>query len=230
MPLILGLDASIRKSGYCVVDTDQPPFTLVERGRLYTTVRDGVVIQRLLKQQGQIRALLERYSIDFVSMEAPYFGGGESERLFALNQFIHEVFLSRGTYVIAFPPQQMKKLTIPEMNVEDIKKVRMIMAAQQRYSLMGKKVTDDEADAMHAARLGWLFYNWHFKKSITDKDLAPEVLEAFAGKHSFKRGVRKGLEVRTGIIYRENELFFNFKRIAERKCISKPLPEDSEPD
>ena len=122
MPLILGLDASIRKAGFCVVDTDAPPFTIVERGRLYTTVADGIPIQRLLKQQKQIRELLERHSIDFVSMEAPYFGDGESERLYALNQFLHAVFLDRGTFVIAFPPQQLKKLAIPEKYSDEVHK------------------------------------------------------------------------------------------------------------
>lgn len=228
MPLILGLDASIRKSGYCVVDTNGAPFNIVERGRLYTKVTDGIPIQRLLKQREQIRALLERHSIDFVSMEAPYFGGGESERLYALNQMIHEVFLSRGTFVICFPPQQMKKLAVPDRSVDEVKKARMIAAAQQAYGLVGTRVTDDEADAMHAARLGWLFYKWHFDKTITDEQLPTGVYEAFSGKKTLKKGIRKGIELLKGIIYRENELFFDFKRVASRKCIPKPLPEDSE--
>jgi Holliday junction resolvasome RuvABC endonuclease subunit len=228
MPLILGLDASIRKAGFCVVDTDAPPFTIVERGRLYTTVADGIPIQRLLKQQKQIRELLERHSIDFVSMEAPYFGDGESERLYALNQFLHAVFLDRGTFVIAFPPQQLKKLAIPEKYSDEVHKAQMVAAAKQQYNLIGKPLTDDEADAMHAARLGWLFYNWHFKKTLSEKDMHPLIWKAFDGKKVYKRGVRKGIEIYTGLIYRENDLFFDFKRVKERKCKIAPLPEDKE--
>ena len=228
MPLIIGLDPSIRKAGYCVIDTDAPPFTFVERGRLYTTVADGIPIQRFLKQQKQIRELIERHSVAFIAMEAPYFGDGESERLYALNQFLHSVFLDLGTFVIVFPPQQLKKLSIPDKNVEDVHKAQMVADAKQKYGLLGKPLTDDEADALHAGRLGWLFYNWHFKKSIASEDLHPLVWKAFDGRKVYKKGIRKGIEIRTGLIYRENELFFDFKRVKERKCKIVALPEDLE--
>lgn len=217
MPLILGLDPSIRKAGYCVVDTDAAAFTFVEKGRLKTSVSDGILIQRLIKQRAQFRELFSRYSIDFVSMEAPYLGDNESEHLFALNQFLHEVFYERGTYVITFPPKQLKHLAVPEKPVDEVGKARMIARAKELYGLMGKGLTDDEADAMHAARLGYLFYNWHFEKKVTDEELDPLIYHAFKGKRIFQRGAKKGLEEYKGLIYRENELFFDFKKIKERQ-------------
>lgn len=217
MPYVLGLDPSIRKAGYCVLDTEAPYDSLIERGRLRTSSLDGILVQRLIRQQHQIRDLMEKYDIKFVSMEAPYFGGGESEHLFALNQFIHAVFLERGTFVVAFPPSLLKKLACPGQKATEVKKPHMIVEAKRRYRLIGQALTDDEADAMHAGHLGKMFYNWHFTKKLTDKDLPADMLDAFAGQHTFSRGKKTGAVDRYGIIYRENELFFNFKRIAERK-------------
>lgn len=217
MNLILGLDPSIKKAGYCVLDTDAPYDSFVERGRLRTSGSDGILVQRLLKQQEQIRGIIDKYDIKFVSMEAPYLDGGESEHLFALNQFIHEVYLEKGSYVICFPPQQMKKLACPGQKANEVHKPQMIAEAKKRYRLAGKILTDDEADAMHAAHLGKLFYNWHFTRKLSDKDLHPDMLHAFSGKHTFTKGLKKGATEYTGLIYRENELFYDFKRIAERK-------------
>jgi hypothetical protein len=162
---------------------------------------------------------MEEFSIEFVSMEAPFFGGGESEHLFALNQFIHDVFLKRGTFVICFPPQQMKKLAMPErkINHTEVGKAHMIFAAQDYFNLEGKVLTDDESDALHAGRLGKLFYNWHFEGSLKDADLPPLVRKAFAGKHTWVKGVKAGATEYNGMIFRENELFFDFNMIAQRQ-------------
>lgn len=221
MPMILGLDPSIRKSGYCILDTDAPYCDYVQRGRLYTETGDGILIQRLLKQQAQIKAKMEEFSIDFVSMEAPVLGEGESEHLFALNQFIHEVFLQRGTFVICFPPQQLKALAMPHRKIiaGEIGKNHMIFDAQTYYNLEGKTLTDDEADALHAGRLGKYFYNWHFQKKLKDEELPLKLLKAFKGKHTFVRGDKKGITEYNGMIFRENELFFDFKKVEQRqKC------------
>ena len=217
MPLILGLDASIKKSGFSILDTDAPDYELVDRGRLRTSRSDGILIQRLIKQYEQIKELMDRYSIDFVSMEAPYFGGDESEHLFALNQFIHKLYLERGTFVICFPPQQMKKLAIPEKSVNDVHKVQMTAAAKDKFNLHGHVLTDDEADAIWAGHLGKLFYNWHFTKTLPEEKLHPLVRKAFCGTHTYVKGAKAGSTDRTGMIYRENELFFDFKKIAERR-------------
>jgi Holliday junction resolvasome RuvABC endonuclease subunit len=219
MPKIMGLDASIRKAGFCILDTDAPMPSYLERGRLYTTPADGILIQRLLKQQAAIEAKLDKWNIDFVSMEAPILNAPESEHLFALNQFIHQVFLKRGTFVIAFPPQQLKKLAMPDIKIdsEEVGKAHMQLRAQVYYDLEGRNLTDDEADALHAGRLGKIFYNWHFQKTLKDSDLEPLILKAFKGKHTYTRGAKTGVTDYNGMIFRENELFFDFNMIAKRQ-------------
>lgn len=217
MPLILGLDPSLKKAGYCLLNTETGYDTFVERGRLKTSGADGILVQVLILQAERIKKLIVDNNVAMVSMEAPYWGGNESEKLFALNQFIHRTFLETGAYVIVFPPQQLKALTVLGKKAQDIHKPQMIAEVKSRLHLQGKILTDDEADALQAGHLGKLFYNWFFAKKIGDKDLHPRILEAFAGKHVFSKGPRKGTTEYTGLIYRENELFFDFKRIAERK-------------
>jgi Holliday junction resolvasome RuvABC endonuclease subunit len=215
--MILGLDPSIKKAGYCLLDTDASYDSFVDKGRLKTSGLDGILVQKLILQADRIKALIQDNHVAMIAMEAPYFEGRHAEKLFALNQFIHRTFLETGAFVIAFPPQQMKVLACPGKKAQDIHKAQMVAEAKRRYHLQGKILPDDEADAMHAAHLGKLFYNWHFAKKLTDKDLHPEVFEAFAGKKVYTRGPRKGVTEYSGLIYRENELFFDFKRIAERK-------------
>ena len=217
MAIILGLDPSIKKAGYCLLDSDAPYDSFIERGRLKTSGMDGILVQKLILQADRIKALIVDNKVDMVSMEAPYFGGNESEKLFALNQFLHRTFLETGSYVIVFPPQQMKVLTVLGRKADEIHKPQMVAEVKRRYHLQGKIVPDDEADAMQAGHLGKLFYNWHFAKKLADKDLPPRILDAYAGKHVYVRGAKKGTADYYGLIYRENELFFDFKRIAERK-------------
>ena len=200
-----------------MLDTEASYGSYVEAGRLRTDGADGILIQRLIKQRKQIGDLIDRYGIAFVSMEAPYLDGNESEHLFALNQFLHEAFLQRGTYVICFPPQQLKHLACPELKVNNVHKPQMIEAARELYGLRDRSPSDDEADAMHAANVGKHFWNWHFGHKLKDKDLPKNMLEAFSGKHTFTRGMKAGATEYYGLIYRENQLFFNFKLIAERK-------------
>lgn len=217
MPLILGLDPSIKKAGYCILDSSAPYDTLVSRGRLKTSGADGILVQKLILQADRIKGLILNNNIAMVSMEAPYFGGNESEHLFALNQFLHRVFIETGAYVLTFPPQQMKVLAVPDKKAQDISKPQMIGEAKSRYHLQGKPLPDDEADALHAGHLGKLFYNWFFTKKLSDSELHPRILDAFAGKKTYTKGLRKGTSDYYGLIYRENELFFDFKAIVERK-------------
>jgi Holliday junction resolvasome RuvABC endonuclease subunit len=227
MPYIMGLDVSIKKTGYCILDTEAPYSSFIERGRLYTYKEEGIMIQRLLQQQDQIKKKIEEFSIGFISMEAPYFGGGESEYLYALNQFLHQVFLEKEVFLICFPPQQLKSIALPDKKVtaESVGKAHMILAAQKYYDLEGKVITDDEADALNVGRIGKFFYNWRNALTIKDSDLEPKMLTAFAEKKTLKSGPRKGFTEYTGLIYRENDLFFDFKKIKQRRaeCLQKEL-------
>lgn len=216
MAYILGLDPSLSKAGYVVLDTTASDSDVVERGLLKTSTTDGITILRLIKQQNQIRGLIQKYDIKFVSMEAPYYGGWTAEILFALNQFIHNVFLDLGIYVVAFPPQQLKKLVFPDGNVTDIHKPEMIDKAKTALGLHGKILAEDVADAYWAGIFGKKFYKRYIIEEFTDGDLNSYELNVFSGKHTYTRGAKKGITDYTGIIYRENELFWDFEKIKRR--------------
>jgi len=219
MPFIMGLDPSLAKAGYVIIDTDDfmkdGVFTVVEKGMFKTSSSSGVLVQRLTQQGESVRSLIKKYNITFVAKEAPAFEGFNTEILFSLNQFIHRVFIEESIFVVEFPPQQLKKLVFPNKKVHDIHKVQMTEFAKTKLNMLGGKLSEDEADAFWAGYFGVLFYKWAIEKSIEEEDLDPYVLETFAGKYTFKKGAKKGITEYTGIIYRENESFFNYKKIKE---------------
>ena len=216
MPCILGLDPSLKKAGYVVIDVDKPDNVVEEKGLLKTSTDDGILVQRLVKQASQIQGVLNKYDISFVGMEAPFFGAGSTEILFALNQFIHKLYLDLGIYAVCFPPQMLKKLVFPDGNVSEIHKPHMIDRAKTMLGLQGKILAEDVADAYWAGIFGKRYYNWHIRKILKDKDLGSYELNSYKGSHTFTKGTRKGDTEYSGIIYRENELFFDFKEIKRR--------------
>ena len=217
MPLILGLDASVKKSGFVIFDTDKPDTIVEEKGLLKTSPGDGILVQRLIKQAGQIEDKIKKYKIKYVGMEAPFFGSNSTEVLFALNQYIHKVFFENNSYVICFPPQMLKKLVFPDVSVETIGKPHMIDRAKTMLSLHGHRLAEDVADAYWAGYFGKRYYKHIFEKSLKETDLGDYELGVYVGKHVYQKGPKKGITDYTGILYRENELFFDYEAIKRRK-------------
>lgn len=224
MAYILGLDPSVQKAGYVILDVDKTDDIVEAKGLLRTSPIDGILVQRLIKQVSQLRKLITKYNISFVGMEAPFFGAGSTEILFALNQFIHKLFLEKDIYAVCFPPQMLKKLVFPNGNVSIIHKPHMIDKAKTALNMQGKVLAEDVADAYWAGIFGKLYYNWHIRKLLNDEDLNKYVYQSFKGKHTFTRGLHKGQTIYQGIIYRENELFFDFKAIKRRSKINIKKP------
>jgi Holliday junction resolvasome RuvABC endonuclease subunit len=213
---IIGLDPSLQKAGYVVLDIDAPDNVVEDRGLLKTRPADGILVQRLIKQAAQVEAKIKKYNVSFIGMEAPYFEGFNAERLYALNQFLHRVFLKLGCYVVSFPPQQLKKLVFPNQSVDNIHKPHMIDRAKTVLGLHGLPLAEDVADAYWAGYFGKRYYKWHIQKEIKEDELGEYEKKVFCGTHTFVRGPKKGITERTGIIYRDNELFFDFKAIKRR--------------
>ncbi|MBD3261268.1 MAG: hypothetical protein GF334_06220 [Candidatus Altiarchaeales archaeon] len=216
MPYILGLDPSVQKAGYVVLDTAKADDIVEEKGLLKTSRADGILVQRLIKQAQQISEKIEKYDITFVAMEAPFFGSNSTEMLYALNQFIHRVFLEHDNYVVCFPPQMLKKLVFPETSVAEIGKPHMIDQAKTTLHLHGKRLAEDVADAFWAGYFGKRYYKWFFEKVLSEEDLGEYEHHTFCGQHTYTRGVRKGVTEYTGIMFRENDLFYDFKAIKRR--------------
>jgi Holliday junction resolvasome RuvABC endonuclease subunit len=225
MTYILGLDPSIKKAGYVVLDVDKSDNVVEERGLLKTSTSDGILVQRLIKQVSQIESLIKSYNVTFIGMEAPFFGSNYTEQLYALNQFIHKLYLDYNIYAVCFPPQMLKKLVFPEGNVSEIHKPHMIDLAKTMLNLHGKSLAEDVADAYWAGIFGKRYFNWHIRKTLNDSGLNAYELYSFKGSHTFVKGDKKGQTEYSGIIYRENDLFFDFKEIKRR---SENAPETDE--
>jgi hypothetical protein len=225
MKMIAGFDPSLTHFGWvCFDDTKTGKDSVMEGGVFKTDPTDGLIIQRLLMQQERIRIFLSSRGIKFVSMEAPVWGDFNSELLFALNQFIHQVYLDLKVYVIQFPPTSLKKYAYPDKDPNEVTKHHMTHIAKTELGRHGKRFSEHVADAYFAGKIGLRYYKWLFKKELTDKDLSSHESEMFCGKHTYIRGAKKGITEYTGIIYKENEKFFDYtKKERDTKTIFKEI-------
>jgi Holliday junction resolvasome RuvABC endonuclease subunit len=210
--MIAGFDPSLTHFGWVILDENKEGReSLLDFGMFKTDTGDGRLIQRLITQRERVRKLLTDTGVRFVSMESPYYMDFSTELLFALNQFQHEVYLDLGVFVLYLQPQSLKKLAIPTMKTQDIDKNHMVHAAKTELDMHGKRFAEHVADAYFAGKVGRRFYQWHFLKKLTDDALTDSERDLFCGKHTFVKGVKKGITEYTGIIYRENDQFFDYR-------------------
>jgi len=210
---IASLDPSITHLGWVIFDENKiGKRAVLEAGVFKTRPADGLLIQRLITQRERVRLLLTHWDVKFLAMEAPYWQDFNTELLFALNQHIHEAFLDQQIFVIYIQPSTLKRYALPKMKMEDITKHHITHQAKKELNLMGKKFSEHVADAYFVGKIGLKFYQWYFMHKYKDSDLTEYEQKLFCGKHTFKRGVKKGMTEYTGIIYRENDQFFNYKK------------------
>jgi len=145
-------------------------------------------------------------------MEAPYLQDFNTELLFALNQHIHEVFLDEKIFVLYIQLQTLKRFAVPEIKLADVTKHHITHQAKKELDRMGRRFSEHVADAYFAGKVGLKFYQWYFMRKYTDDSLTERERKLFCGKHTFKRGNKKGLTEYTGIIYRENDQFFDYTK------------------
>ena len=71
------------------------------------------------------------------------------------------------------------------------------------------RISTDEADAYHAARCAYRF--WEFiKGNLTEGELTPSEWDLFIKTHTFTRGAKKGTTERKGISFKEGARFYRF--------------------
>jgi Holliday junction resolvasome RuvABC endonuclease subunit len=214
---LVGIDPSLTHCGWVVFDENKTGREAVQEiGVFQTEKSDGILIQRLLMQKERLRLLLSSRNIKFVAMEAPLMKDWSTELLFALHQNFHEVFLDLGIYLVYLQPSTIKKYAYPNMDPDDITKPLMTHLAKKELNRMGKRFSEHAADAYFAGKIGLKYYQWLFMKKFTDEQLSERERHMFCGKHLFTRGNKKGLTEYTGIIYRENEQFFDFSKFTRK--------------
>jgi len=228
--MIAGFDPSLAHFGWVCFDEKIPGLEAATQGGVFKTdPTDGLLVQRLLLQQERISLFLSSRNIKFVSMEAPVWGDYNSEMLFALNQFLHQTFMDLGIYVVQFPPTTLKKYAYPKMNPKNVTKHYMTDKAKKELSRQGKRLSEHVADAYFAGKLGLKFYKWLFLHEFSDSDLSKHEQELFCGKHAFTRGLKKGTTEYNGVIYKENEKFWDYtKTLKTSETIKKEVRDGRE--
>jgi len=222
--MIAAFDPSITHFGWVILDeTKSGRESVLKAGVFKTEPSGGLLVQRLIMQRERVRWLLEQEKITFIATEAPYWGDFSTELLFALNQFLHEVYMNQKAYVVYIQPTTLKKITYPELKVDEVTKHHMTHRAKEELNRQGKRFSEHVADAYFVGKLGLRYYQWLFLKQIPDVDLTEAEQDLFCGKHTYVRGEKKGITEYTGIIYRENDQFFDYRAKKDTQTIIKEL-------
>jgi hypothetical protein len=210
---ILALDPSITHIGWVLFDENKTgKEAVLETGVFQTSPSDGLLVHRLIMQRTRLQLYMEFKKIKFVVMEAPIMSDYNTEKLFALNQFMHEIFLELNIFVLYIHSASWKAMMFPGMDLSTWTKHHSSHLAKTELDRHGRRFSEHIADAYHLGKIGHRFYRWHFMQVLKDTDLTPAEWDMFCGKHTFVKGVKKGITEYYGLIYRENELFFDFSK------------------
>jgi len=209
--LILGVDPSLTSTGWSILNGATKK--CLDWGAIKTTTKE-LMVKRFLVIRKEVDQLIAQYKIKFVGCESPVFGGYETGTAFALYILLQEAFLKRKVNLVYFAPKQLHKLLKEEGygTAGKIFKSDSVEAATDFLNnQLPNRATGDKADSLHAARLGYRFWQF-FNKKLKIENLTKAEKEMFAKTHTFVKGNKKGTTERKGIIYREDDLFFRFSK------------------
>lgn len=211
--ITLGLDPSLRGFGWCIHDSDaEGRDRVVAKGRWKTTTKT-VWVQRNMDLREHVGRTLDAYpQIEAVGCESPSFGEQQSSVLYGLFLVVNEAIYVRRKDVVYFDPLTVKMLAKEDPKVRKGKMYKSDMVEAAKTDAGGGRWNADEADAylvaMYAARF------WEFLEGkISEDDLTPSEHQAFVKVHTFTRGVKKGLTVKLGAVFKENQRFFRFSQL-----------------
>lgn len=202
--LVLGLDPSLRNYGWCLYDSEKTP-PIVDRGRFQTNSKT-LFIKRYIDIREWLHQLCMSYSgLKVVGIESPPFGDLWSEGLYGLFLFSMEALYRTHKNVYFWAPTTIKSRAkeILGRTTGQMFKIDMIEAAKKE-SGVNNKWNSDTADAFNVAFLTYRFMQY-VGGEIGDSDLTDKEKWIFLGIKNVKGKVKK-----RGMIYRENDRFFQF--------------------
>jgi Holliday junction resolvasome RuvABC endonuclease subunit len=240
---ILGLDASLRSSGWAVLGFESG--SLVDMGRIVTSGSDGLPVERYLFAQRAFREILDEYDISHVSAEAVVFGKGDEysqvPSLYAMYIVLQTEMLSRGVRAVYFWPSQWyamhyrtdefkklesKKLTEDERQRIELNRLKFQLkdkADTKQYvaevlGIPANKISSDEADAYVIAYYGRRFF-LYLRGDLPESQLDVKEREVFIKRKTIRK--HKGLvldppmELCQGTVSKENKAWFDFSLVEE---------------
>lgn len=188
----LGLDLSITSSGWFLQD-DKKKLTY---GSFKTSPKDGIDIKRLMLQRDRIVNLFNEFKIDHIGIEQPFLRSFNTEKLYALHQFILEICYTRHIKVVYITPAQIKMYVTGKPTSG---KNEIIFKTKKVLGLANKRINDDECDAYWISVLTKKFWQFYYGE-IKEEDLSEEEKFIFITSKTKK----------PGLIKKKNESFFIF--------------------
>ena len=217
---VLGLDPSLTNYGWAVHDTSggslsgDPP-RCVARGRFQTGSKE-LFVARYMQLRERLADLIRDQRPDRVGIEFPVFDNLFSEGMYGLFLFSCEALLTANVNVVFWSPLQVKahareSLGRPKGWV--MMKPDMVEAAKADTGTKGVW-NHNEADAYLVGRLSGRFWNY-YEGGIPETELTPTERKYFTEVKTYTRGKRAGETVRRGVVYREDERFFNWAEVLD---------------
>jgi len=192
MRSILGLDLSITSAGWFL----QNEKNKLSYGSFKTKPVDGIDLKRLMLQRDRIVNLFNEHKIEHIGIEQPFLRSFNTEKLYALHQFILEVCYTRHIKVVYITPAQIKSFAVGDGQAG---KNEIMFKTKELLKIGSSKINDDECDAYWVGVIADKFWKFHYGE-ILEKDLTP------AESHIFIK-TKTG---RPGLIQKKNESFFLF--------------------
>jgi Holliday junction resolvasome RuvABC endonuclease subunit len=173
-----------------------------------------VFVDRYVFMRESLRELIQKHNPDKVGIESPFFGGSYSEGMYGLFLYSNEALKLERRDVVFFSPLQVKAHARESLGRPDkwvMMKPDMVAAMKHDLGGKGRNVNHNEADAYLVGRLAGRFWQY-LEGALTDTDLTPVEREYFAKTHTFVRGKKAGKTEKSGLIYREDDRFFQWSQ------------------
>ena len=189
---VLGCDLSMTSFGWFLHDGKNKP----TYGRFKTSPEDGIDIRRFMKQRDSFVNIINEYKIDHIGIEQPFLRSFNTEKLYALHQFVLEVCYTRHIKIVYITPAQVKQYVTGNSKAD---KNEIVFKTRNVLGFVREKINDDEADAYWVGVLAKKFWQLYYGE-IKESDLTEEEKFIFIKNKSKK----------PGILYKENDSFYMF--------------------
>lgn len=219
--ITLGVDPSLTGFGWCIHRSDVVgPKRVLAKGVVKTSAQELFVTRYAFLRASLVRLVCLYPEIEALGVESPVFGAQWSPGAYALFVYVNEALYLCRKDVVYFDPLTLKMLAKmdPTIRRGTMDKVDMVEAAKADTSI--KKWDHNEADGYLIARSAARFWDLEAGR-IAQDELTPAEQRSFARVHTFERGSKAGKTVKGGLLFKEDDRFFKFSKIAT-------TPEDQE--
>jgi Holliday junction resolvasome RuvABC endonuclease subunit len=208
--ITLGVDPSLTGFGWCVHNSAVVgPARVIAKG-VFSTLSKRIFIWRYMFMREALGKVLDAYpEIEAVGVESPPFGELWSEGLYGLFLYVNEAIFLRRKNVVYFDPLRVKLMAKMDPSVRRGSMDKSDMQDAARSETQIRRWNHNEADAYIIGRSAARFWEF-YRGDYTEEELTPSEKSIFHKTHTFTRGAKAGKTVKSGLIFKENDRFFQF--------------------